>query len=112
MKLLIQGNNITVTDAIHDYVQQKLERAVKHHQSITSKVDVHLSVARNTRIVDKHKAEVMFMPMEPSFGPRKAVIIFTPALTLFLIRLRANFANIKSASRIKRFGLILRQKGW
>jgi putative sigma-54 modulation protein len=58
MKLLIQGNNITVTDAIHDYVQQKLEKAVKHYQSITSKVDVHLSVARNARIADKHKAEV------------------------------------------------------
>lgn len=58
MKLLIQGNNITVTDAIHDYVQEKLEKAVKHYQSITTKVDVHLSVARNARINDKHKAEV------------------------------------------------------
>lgn len=26
MKLLIQGNNITVTEAIHDYVEQKLEK--------------------------------------------------------------------------------------
>lgn len=58
MKLLIQGNNITVTDAIHDYVQQKLEKAVKHFQNLTTKVDVHLSVARNARIADKHKAEV------------------------------------------------------
>jgi putative sigma-54 modulation protein len=58
MKLLIQGNNITVTDAIHDYVQQKLEKAVKHFQTMTTKVDVHLSVARNARIQDKHKAEV------------------------------------------------------
>lgn len=58
MKLLIQGNNITVTDAIHDYVEQKLEKAVKHFQNLTSKVDVHLSVARNSRIADKHKAEV------------------------------------------------------
>jgi putative sigma-54 modulation protein len=58
MKLLIQGNNITVTEAIHDYVEQKLEKAVKHFQGITSKVDVHLSVARNPRIADKHKAEV------------------------------------------------------
>lgn len=58
MKLLIQGNNITVTDAIHDYVQQKLENAVKHFQNMTTKVDVHLSVARNARIQDKHKAEV------------------------------------------------------
>ena len=58
MKLLIQGNNIAVTDAINDYVEQKLEKAVKHFQNITSKVDVHLSVARNSRIADRHKAEV------------------------------------------------------
>jgi putative sigma-54 modulation protein len=58
MKLLIQGNNITVTDAIHDYVEQKLDKAVRHFQNITTKVDVHLSVARNARITNKHKAEV------------------------------------------------------
>jgi putative sigma-54 modulation protein len=58
MKLLIQGNNITVTDAIHDYVENKLEKAVKHFQHLTSKIDVHLSVARNSRIEAKHKAEV------------------------------------------------------
>lgn len=58
MKLLIQGNNITVTEAIHDYVEEKVEKAVKHFQNITTKVDVHLSVARNARITDKHKAEV------------------------------------------------------
>lgn len=58
MKLLIQGNNITVTEAIHDYVEEKVEKAVKHFHNITSKVDVHLSVARNARITNKHKAEV------------------------------------------------------
>lgn len=58
MKLLIQGNNIAVTDSIHDYVQQKLEKAVKHFQNITTKIDVHLSVNGNARVIDKHKAEV------------------------------------------------------
>jgi putative sigma-54 modulation protein len=58
MKLLVQGNNITVTEAIHLYVQEKLENAVRHFQNITTKVDVHLSVARNPRISDSHKAEV------------------------------------------------------
>ncbi|NJL82266.1 MAG: ribosome-associated translation inhibitor RaiA [Chloroflexaceae bacterium] len=58
MKLLIQGNNITVTDAIHEYVEQKLEKAVKHFANITTKVDVHLSVIRNDRVSEKHKAEV------------------------------------------------------
>jgi putative sigma-54 modulation protein len=58
MKLLIQGNNIAVTTAIDEYVHQKLEKAVKHFENITSKVDVHLSVGKNARMNDKHKAEV------------------------------------------------------
>jgi putative sigma-54 modulation protein len=58
MKLLIQGNNIAVTEAIHDYVEQKLEKAVKHFNGMTTKVDVHLSVEKNARIPDRHKAEV------------------------------------------------------
>ena len=58
MKLLIQGNNIDVTESINDYVKQKLEKALKHYQTFTTKVDVHLSVAKNARINDKHKAEV------------------------------------------------------
>jgi putative sigma-54 modulation protein len=58
MKLLIQGNNITITEAIHDYVKQKVEKAVKHFQHRTTKIDVHLSVAKKGRISDKHKAEV------------------------------------------------------
>ncbi len=58
MKLLIQGNNIEVTESINDYVEEKLEKAVKHFQNLATKVDVHLSVARNARISNKHKAEV------------------------------------------------------
>lgn len=58
MKLLIQGNNIAVTESIHDYVETKLEKATKHFQSFATKVDVHLSVANNARVSNKHKAEV------------------------------------------------------
>lgn len=58
MKLLIQGNNIEVTDAIHNHVHQKLEKAVKHFHNLTSKVDVHLSVASHNRANDSHQAEV------------------------------------------------------
>ncbi|MDV3001166.1 MAG: Ribosome hibernation promotion factor [Chroococcopsis gigantea SAG 12.99] len=58
MKLLIQGNNIVVTEAIHDYVDQKIDKAVKHYNGMTTKVDVHLSVEKNARIPDRHKAEV------------------------------------------------------
>ncbi|HTL89253.1 MAG TPA: ribosome-associated translation inhibitor RaiA [Leptolyngbya sp.] len=57
MKLVIQGKNIEVTDAIREYVHQKIEKAVSHFQTLTTEVDVHLSVSRNPRVV-KQIAEV------------------------------------------------------
>lgn len=59
MKLVIQGKNIEITDAIHEYVHQKIEKAVNHFQNLMTEVDVHLSVARNPRInPTKQTAEV------------------------------------------------------
>lgn len=58
MKLVIQGKNVEVTPAIHDYVQQKIVKAVSRFQTSAMEVDVHLSVARNPRISAKHTAEV------------------------------------------------------
>lgn len=58
MKLVIQGKNIDITDAIREYVYQKIDKAVCHFQSLTTEVDVHLSVARNPRINPKQTAEV------------------------------------------------------
>lgn len=58
MKLVVQGKNIEITDSIHEYVHQKIEKAVSHFQNLTTEVDVHLSVARNPRINTKQTAEV------------------------------------------------------
>jgi putative sigma-54 modulation protein len=58
MKLVIQGKNIEITDAIREYVNQKVEKAVSHFQALTTEVDIHLSVARNPRINPKQTAEV------------------------------------------------------
>lgn len=58
MKLVIQGKNIEITEAIREYVNQKIEKAVNHFQNMTTEVDVHLSVARNPRINSKQIAEV------------------------------------------------------
>ncbi|MGD1805482.1 ribosome hibernation-promoting factor, HPF/YfiA family [Dapis sp. BLCC M126] len=58
MKLVIQGKNIEITDSIHEYVNQKIEKAVNHFQQLTTEVDVHLSVAKNPRINPKQTAEV------------------------------------------------------
>ena len=58
MKLVIQGKNIEITNSIHEYVNQKIEKAVSHFQQLTTKVDVHLSVSKNPRINPKQTAEV------------------------------------------------------
>jgi putative sigma-54 modulation protein len=58
MKLVIHGRNIEITDAIRDYVEQKILKAVSHFKHLTNEVDVHLSVARNPRISSKQSAEV------------------------------------------------------
>ncbi len=57
-KLVIQGKNIAITEAMRDYVNEKIERAVSHFAQITSEVDVNLSVERNPRIQDSQSAEV------------------------------------------------------
>ncbi|MBO9998020.1 MAG: ribosome-associated translation inhibitor RaiA [Cyanobacteria bacterium SID2] len=58
MKLVIQGKNIEITDAIREYVNEKITKAVNHFQNLTTEVDVHLSVARNPRISTNQSAEV------------------------------------------------------
>ncbi len=58
MKLVIHGKNIEITDAIREYVNQKIEKAVNHFQTLTTQVDVHLSVARNPRINPHQIADV------------------------------------------------------
>lgn len=58
MKLVVQGKNIEITDAIRAHVNQKIEKATAHFKPIISKVDVCLSVENNPRIAPKQSAEV------------------------------------------------------
>lgn len=58
LKMVVQGRNIDVTDSIHGYVQEKIEKAVAHFSHLTSEVDINLSVERNPRISHNHSAEV------------------------------------------------------
>jgi putative sigma-54 modulation protein len=58
MKLVLQSKNIEITDAIRDYVNQKIEKAVSHFENITTGVDVNLSIAKNPRIAASQVAEV------------------------------------------------------
>lgn len=59
MKLVIQGKNIEITDAIREYVHQKIEKAVTRFQYLLTEVDIDLSVEKNPRIhPSKQTAEV------------------------------------------------------
>ncbi len=59
MKLVIQGKNIDITDAIREYVHQKIEKAVSHFDYLLTEIDVNLSVEKNPRInPSKQSAEV------------------------------------------------------
>lgn len=58
MKLVIHGKNIEVTEAIREYVHQKIEKAAGHYQNLTNEIDVHLSVEKNPRIIPSQNAEV------------------------------------------------------
>jgi putative sigma-54 modulation protein len=58
MKLVLQSKNIEITDAIRDYVNQKIEKAVSHFENITTGIDINLSVAKNPRIAAAQVAEV------------------------------------------------------
>jgi putative sigma-54 modulation protein len=58
MKLVVQGKNIEITDAIRTHVHQKIEKATAHFQPLIHKVDVNLSVENNPRIAPKQSTEV------------------------------------------------------
>ncbi|PZD70939.1 Ribosome hibernation promotion factor [Acaryochloris thomasi RCC1774] len=58
MRLVIQGKNLDITDAIHDYVQQKIGKAMMHFEHLTTKTDVKLSVPSQSRKQPRQNAEV------------------------------------------------------
>jgi putative sigma-54 modulation protein len=58
MKIVLQSKNIEITDAIRDYVNQKVEKAASHFEQIMTGIDVNISVAKNPRIAASQVAEV------------------------------------------------------
>ena len=57
MKLVLQSKNIEITDAIREYVNQKIEKAVSHFEQITTEINVNLSIAKNPRIASSQIAD-------------------------------------------------------
>lgn len=58
MNLIIQGKNIKITDAINDYVNRKIGKAMSHSIDLTTKADIKLSAPINSRKQPQHITEV------------------------------------------------------
>lgn len=57
---VITGNNIDVTPSLNEYVSTKLDKIVgKISTSAISECDVHLTVNKNPKVKESHKAEVV-----------------------------------------------------
>lgn len=56
MKLIVNGRNIELTDAIKAYVEEKMGR-LEHHYDFIQEIHVFLSVEKNPRISANQKAE-------------------------------------------------------
>lgn len=56
LKIIVNGRNIDLTDAIKNQVHEKLER-LEHHYDFIQEVHVFLSVDKNPRIKDNQHAE-------------------------------------------------------
>lgn len=57
---VITGNNIDVTPALNDYVSTKLDKIVgKIVTNAINECDVHLTVNKNPKVKEGHKAEVV-----------------------------------------------------
>jgi len=57
MRITLNGRNIEITNAIRDYVEEKIGRIVKHNAQIMN-IKVTLSVTKNPSVKKSHTAEV------------------------------------------------------
>ena len=57
MRILVNGRNIEITDAIKAYVKEKIGKVATHYDQIQG-IEVVLSVIKNPAAAEKHIAEV------------------------------------------------------
>lgn len=56
MRTIVNGRNITLTQSIKDYIEEKLQKLQAHYDFV-QEVHVFLSVEKNPRIAEGQKAE-------------------------------------------------------
>eukprot|EP00168_Porphyra_purpurea_P005483 TRINITY_DN1655_c0_g2_i1.p1 TRINITY_DN1655_c0_g2~~TRINITY_DN1655_c0_g2_i1.p1 ORF type:complete len:234 (-),score=60.22 TRINITY_DN1655_c0_g2_i1:492-1193(-) len=59
VRTVVTGNNIDLTESLVGYVNTKIGKPLQTFSRVLTRADVHLSVAQNPSISDKHEAEVV-----------------------------------------------------
>ncbi|OSX71732.1 hypothetical protein BU14_0505s0012 [Porphyra umbilicalis] len=59
VRTVVTGNNIDLTESLVDYVNTKIGKPLQTFSRVLTRADVHLSVALNPSISEKHEAEVV-----------------------------------------------------
>lgn len=57
MRLNVNGRNVTITQPIRDYVEEKIGRIINHYDQILE-IEVTLEVIKNPSVAENHIAEV------------------------------------------------------
>ena len=58
MRIVVNGRNIEITDAIKAYTKEKFSKVLNHYDQITM-IEVTLEVIKNPSVTLNHKAEVI-----------------------------------------------------
>jgi len=58
MRIVVNGRNIEITDAIKAYTKEKFSKVLEHYDQITL-IEVTLEVTKNPSVKQSHKAEVI-----------------------------------------------------
>ena len=58
MRVIVNGRNIEITDAIKAYVKEKVGKVLNHYDQIQM-IEVVLSVIKNPSVSEKHTAEAV-----------------------------------------------------
>jgi putative sigma-54 modulation protein len=111
MKLVLQSKNIEITDAIRDYVNQKIEKAVSHFEHITTEIDVTLSVAKNPRIAAAQVAEVTIYANGAVIRAQEASEHLYASIDLVADKISRQLRKYKERSFSKKTGTDLKDLG-
>jgi putative sigma-54 modulation protein len=112
MKLVLQSKNIEITDAIRDYVNQKIEKAASHFEKIATQIDVNLSIAKNPRIAAAQIAEVTIYANGTVIRAEEASEHLYASIDLVADKIsrqlrkykERNFSNKKNLAEVKEIG--------